>query len=513
MFKRVLLPIVVLISGLPAHAQQGVAPALETGASGPARIVSPLAPVLMARPYSAPLSMVAPARAEDSSDTSGCPGDGKLYNTEFVAGGGLKDEKIRGPRRVRIYFNALRYRLVAGSAVTMTKPDLGGLPFLPSRAGGSDDAAGAGLPGPSISASASASELEKDIATAADAINRLQKEIAVRAGILSDLTAELEETVIGVRVAGSGDVAGAIGTARKLATSLGTAKDSGWPSDTADSVDRQLVILRQKLARARQDDTTNANKTVLDTLTEQIVGLEKRFAAITGDADTKKRFADTQSTLARWEKRLAALKEENFVICAMGGDCGFSFGQTKDTKVTVTYDDLLTSEVEKLTQEIISVQCTSPLSVSVGIGFSALKEQEFGFVQSTALLPDEEGNLTEQVVNRFGFKNRSDFRVLPLILLNTRIKEWPDKWSLHASFGGGVDIKTGEAGTDLEFVAGPSISLYRTLFITPGVHIGRVPKLVGGFNIGDIVPEGVDEPPLEKEWKTGFTVALSYQLP
>ena len=116
------------------------------------------------------------------------------------------------------------------------------------------------------------------------------------------------------------------------------------------------------------------------------------------------------------------------------------------------------------------------------------------------------------VINRFGFNNRSSFRTLPVILLNTRFYEPNDLFAIHASAGAAVDIKTGETGTDVEFIVGPSISFWRTLFITGGFHIGREPKLVGGFEIDDEVPEGVSSPPIEKAWKRGAAITFTYKI-
>jgi hypothetical protein len=75
-----------------------------------------------------------------------------------------------------------------------------------------------------------------------------------------------------------------------------------------------------------------------------------------------------------------------------------------------------------------------------------------------------------------------------------------------------VDVKSGEGGTDLEYIVGPSFSFMRTLFITPGLHIGRVPKLAGGFKLDQEVPEGISEPPIEKAWKSGFVVTFTYKI-
>jgi hypothetical protein len=132
--------------------------------------------------------------------------------------------------------------------------------------------------------------------------------------------------------------------------------------------------------------------------------------------------------------------------------------------------------------------------VSGGFGFSTVNEREFVFVQSTKPVTTN-GQTTQEVINRFGFKNNSSFRPIPLLLLNTRVYEPNDNIALHVSAGAGGDIKTGEAGSDVEFIVGPSISFKRSMFVTTGLHIGRVPKLAGGFQIGDEVPEGIDAPP------------------
>jgi hypothetical protein len=75
-----------------------------------------------------------------------------------------------------------------------------------------------------------------------------------------------------------------------------------------------------------------------------------------------------------------------------------------------------------------------------------------------------------------------------------------------------VDVSTGEAGTDVEFVLGPSIAMSRTFFITAGWHWGRVSTLVGGFVEGDRVPEGVTAPPLEKHWSKNFAILATWKL-
>ncbi len=101
---------------------------------------------------------------------------------------------------------------------------------------------------------------------------------------------------------------------------------------------------------------------------------------------------------------------------------------------------------------------------------------------------------------------------MPVLLLNMRVWEPNDTFALHVSTGAAVDVKTGQSGTDLEYIVGPSISFWRSLFITPGLHIGRVPKLAGGFVLDQEVPTGISEPPVEKTWKKAFVMTFTYKI-
>ncbi|HEY0377879.1 MAG TPA: hypothetical protein VGC87_13225, partial [Pyrinomonadaceae bacterium] len=222
-----------------------------------------------------------------------------------------------------------------------------------------------------------------------------------------------------------------------------------------------------------------------------------------------------QQSLSAWRDIFNEAHEQGesyFELPYVEAGCGFAFDQNKETEVMlVKKDRLAAADSDPVEQSLVTVVCSSPLSISGGFGMSRIAEREFVFVPSTKSVT-ENGQTTTKVINRFGFKNNSSFRMIPLLLLNTRIKEWNDTVALHMSAGAGVDIKTGEAGTDVEFVAGPTLSFKRTMFVTAGVHFGRVPKLAGGFEVGQEVPEGIDQPPIEKAWKPGFVIAVTYKL-
>jgi len=103
------------------------------------------------------------------------------------------------------------------------------------------------------------------------------------------------------------------------------------------------------------------------------------------------------------------------------------------------------------------------------------------------------------------------FRPNPLALLNIRFTDNPE-YNWHASFGAVVDLK-GQTGTDVEPVAGVSFSIRRLIFITPfALHFGRVNNLAGGFKEGDVVPDSIATPPIEKHWKVGYTGGITFRI-
>ena len=64
-----------------------------------------------------------------------------------------------------------------------------------------------------------------------------------------------------------------------------------------------------------------------------------------------------------------------------------------------------------------------------------------------------------------------------------------------------------------EFLIGPSFSLFRTMFLTPGLQIGTKTVIGGGFNIGDTVSSNITTVPLEKSYTTGFGFAITFTKP
>jgi hypothetical protein len=78
----------------------------------------------------------------------------------------------------------------------------------------------------------------------------------------------------------------------------------------------------------------------------------------------------------------------------------------------------------------------------------------------------------------------------------------------------GITAKNDNKGTDVEFLLGPSVSMFdRNMFFTVGGYAGKQQKLTGGLFEGFAVPTSVDELPIQKNYRWHLGFAVSYRLP
>lgn len=438
----------------------------------------------------------------------------------------LSGEKVRGPATITLRnLNILRYDIQVGRTVTFTAgPDLK-LPFIP----------------PIPTAQAPAAKSTGQSAVNADAVNNVQTTfeglvadfVSVNTAFVSDVqrpinNVSLSRDELEAFVLASDSILRTPGGAQSIAdgipriiTSINGALAQPWPDAAIVRLLGELDSLRvrvfglQSMPGFKDWHDIAGNKTAYDELLTRITELQTILRGLGAGSQQFNAFREVQNKLRLWRPILesvqrggAASFDRTFKV-----GCGFGFSDNKETKVEVVKRDRLAAPgTAETREEIITVVCSSPLSISGGFGFTTLNEREFIFVPSTKTVTNSSGVASEVVINRFGFKNRSSFRALPVLLLNTRIWEPNDSIALHLSAGAAVDIKTGQAGTDLEFIVGPSISFKRTLFVTTGMYIGRVPTLVGGFNVGQEVPNGISQPPIEKAYKSGFVTTLTFKL-
>jgi hypothetical protein len=444
-------------------------------------------------------------------------------------------DKIRGPRTIKAKtVNRLRYKVqLKGSTSFSAGPSLA-LPFIPPLA------SAVVPPAPPGGASDTDDEFDNKMTAADGAATTEQKFISLEEGfvllnrrrvltiqnpIASHVTITNEASTAtenfvretDSKLGGNNGPQEVLSNIPARITQIDNARVR-WPDSLINIFLARVDELDSRLNRISDLTWLVTNKSRVDSLVARVGTLRESVIELShnGKPDSPAaKFDKAQGVLRQWREIFAdaqAQRESYFELPYKDVGCGFAFDQNKETKIILIKQDRLASpDAAAVEQELVTVVCSSPFSVSGGFGFSSVNEREFVFVQSTKPVTAN-GITTQQVINRFGFKNNSSFRPIPLLLLNTRVYERSDDIALHLSAGAGVDIKTGEAGSDVEFIVGPSVSFKRSLFVTAGFHVGRVPKLAGGFNLGDEVPEGIDAPPVEKAWKTGFIVALTFKL-
>ena len=236
-------------------------------------------------------------------------------------------------------------------------------------------------------------------------------------------------------------------------------------------------------------------------------------------------FQTAQEALKAWRTRMTELRDRwnayvapkpgevnpnPFSLTSPPADCAFAFSRTKTTAITLTGVDLLpgTTAAGPETVLSVSVECTSPFTVSAGVAFSTIGNQEFA-IQGFPATPPATGT-----VNKFVLTNNSSFRTVPLGMVHARFCEFNEKAALHMSFGLAGNFQSQSAGgSSAEFLIGPSLSLFRAMFFTPGLYIGT-PTIIGaGFNVGDTVPSNITTVPLQKSYTTGFGFAITFTKP
>jgi hypothetical protein len=300
-----------------------------------------------------------------------------------------------------------------------------------------------------------------------------------------------------------------------LNTVLSPALAYHWPSADVAVLETDLATLRNNLV-VLQDNSGWAgwiaiasNKTSYDAVVSRVNELINLASAL--ESTNNKSAAtlnDLQNKLQQWSSLLSSINAAGSSAFSRTVDttCGFGFANNKNSVVELkSTDRMAATGTTPVTLDLVTIICSSPLSISGGFGFSTVSEREVSFIQSE----DSSGT----VISTFGYKAKSNFKPLPLLLLNTRIHEWNDDWAIHVSNGAVVDIKTGAASsTDVEFVSGLSVSYRRSLFVTGGFHAGRIQSLAGGFTIGQQVPLSVSTPPTQARWAPGFVLAFTYKL-
>src|SRR5262249_7551465 len=118
-------------------------------------------------------------------------------------------------------------------------------------------------------------------------------------------------------------------------------------------------------------------------------------------------------------------------------------------------------------------------------------------------------------VNKFGYSSLSSVNPVPLAMAHLRIADWDNhRYALHASFGVAANVQgTNGGGASAGYLPGMSLSLFRTMYISGGVFVGKQGSLAGGFKVGDTVPSNITTPPVQSSYKPGFSLAITFTKP
>jgi hypothetical protein len=148
-------------------------------------------------------------------------------------------------------------------------------------------------------------------------------------------------------------------------------------------------------------------------------------------------------------------------------------------------------------------------TLSGGLVYSPLPRRTFQSVKGFAR--DAQGNPTGNgSANVVGFGENSSRRLLPMVLLNSRLLSY-EPTSIYFSVG--VSAKRDD-NVDVEYLFGPSISLLndRALF-SFGAYGGKTQNLVSDIKVGDELPGDIGDAKLFRKsytWKPGFSFSYAF---
>jgi hypothetical protein len=294
-------------------------------------------------------------------------------------------------------------------------------------------------------------------------------------------------------------------------------------SDERDLLDSTTSDVEQMLAEVHDAKTNLENAAhTLDWAVTTNASIQTSLSNMDISGDKYKSFQTAQNELKRWKDKMVdisvALKKfqanattvpDPFVTSFSAG-CDYTFATTKQNALKLTIIDELPDKTAAAPADVLTltVECASPFTVSAGVEFSTVPNREFA-IQPVAT---PQGSTT--TTNQFVLTSSSNFHPLPLGMVSARFCEPSERLSFHFSFGvSGNFSSQNSGGSSAEFLVGPSIALFRTMFLTPGLHIGKKAELGAGFRLGDPVPSNITTAPVRSSYTAGFGFAITFTKP
>ncbi|HTT32498.1 MAG TPA: hypothetical protein VMH48_02755 [Methylomirabilota bacterium] len=460
------------------------------------------------------------SREQDTSNAGPCKTP-KL--PRYTVSPNSSGETIEGPACVQASsVNTLRNFIFITTAITQTA---GPSPSTLFPSSGDKSVGGGGGP-------AKLTDLEGRVRTAQNELRLRLDSNRTAAASLDDLIARLREFI-----AHSDESVGS-GHFDALVAQIKTHKDeidrvigggSGWKA--TDDIVRMIHAAQNDWANFSVDHpeafteaaTKTDNTTKYNALKTQLDDLETKALQQASGSDASKAVGKNVGLLAYWRDVFAgflapdgSVPKDSSAKFMVHQDvpCRTVFNMNRTVAVKLTIGDRLPvfdgQQISTQTHDaFVTVTCTSPFSLSAGVAFSSIEQREFAIVQSAP----PAGSTT--LVNKFGYSAKSAFHPLPLAMAHMRFYESDShRYAVHATFGVAANIQGSNAGgSNAEYLPGLSFSLFRTMYLTAGVHIGKQASLAGGFNVGDVVPAGITSPPLQTSYKVGAGFAVTFTKP
>jgi hypothetical protein len=416
-------------------------------------------------------------------------------------------EMVEGPACVGVIVNVLRYSVEFGRSVTFTAgPSLAAGLAPPTTPGGGEEPKEVRTIAERIKSIVDRLTNDKNSFRQFDGLNTTATSTVTQAS--TDVKAAISASDDILRTSGAAAALRSVRDDRQQ-TEMRNAANTQWRA--ADQINQAVKGLNDEVSALLLGNPSDADKTTLTGIQTDISGFinEMTPSLLAGDKTTA--FYKQKAIVQFWSRLLLdpALTEDSFIITTYVA-CPTTFNQNRQVAVKLLqYDRLPLFDGQVLSavdvkDPFITVNCGSPFSVSAGIEFRFLKNQTFGLVPS--------GNMGNNV---FDVTSDSKTTPLPIGMVHARLTDWANhKVGLHASFGVGAHIQgSSSGGSAAEFLTGLSLSLFRTIYITPGWHYGQVAALGGGYKKGDPVPMGVTTAPVTTSYQHGFGLAFTFTKP
>lgn len=297
--------------------------------------------------------------------------------------------------------------------------------------------------------------------------------------------------------------------------------------DTPDSDKPKIQCQASDPTGVGWKDWYSKCKDAYDGLKQQLDTAEQQALTYTSTSDNIKNLKSLIAIAKSWDANFVQIGLKNSMspkqvedanidssfVASKPVSCGTLFNQTSNTAISlVVFDQTVIfdgkSPTPKTQDSFVNVTCSTPFTLSGGVGFSLIRQQEFAIVKSS-------GGPNNTSINKFGTLGDSKVHPMPLAMAHARIADfWDHKSALHVSVGVAGNIQGQDSGgSSAEFLLGGSLSFWRTMYLSAGLQIGTKTQIAGGFKIGDPVPSDVTSIQVQKSYAPGFGFAITFTKP